>query len=194
MPEHLTQSSDPINAAIERAFAHALAAPLVPPPPQFKTCPDCTTEKPLGEFGRVNSRPDGRNLYCRECTNKRSARCRRNQREHKAAHAAATRSHEEVQQQALDFCQRQAPKPRPIKLSRELKRERETASAVYNAIRDGAETRSEIRAQTGFTCDRIGDGIAALLTATASPFIRLERDKSDVPRFFVVDSRVEVCT
>jgi hypothetical protein len=32
-----------------------------------RTCPRCQVKKPLGNFPRNRSRPDGRGTYCREC-------------------------------------------------------------------------------------------------------------------------------
>ena len=38
--------------------------------PEFKTCCNCNTTKPISEFGIDNGRKDGRQPYCRECRRK----------------------------------------------------------------------------------------------------------------------------
>lgn len=34
----------------------------------MKTCPKCSTEKPLEEFNKHSRNKDGRDYYCRECS------------------------------------------------------------------------------------------------------------------------------
>lgn len=46
-----------------------------------KRCPDCATEKPLGAFSLDASRPDGRQLYCKECYSARQRRYYQNRRD-----------------------------------------------------------------------------------------------------------------
>lgn len=89
------------------------------------------------------------------------------------------------------------PKPkrkartRTRKLSWQEREAQKATRAVYDAIAAGAETRREIRERTGLTFERIGDGIAALLTEPSEPLIRLQRD-GDTARFFVVRRWPEV--
>jgi hypothetical protein len=39
----------------------------------MKTCPDCLMQKPLSDFSKDASRPDGRQFYCRVCFARRGA-------------------------------------------------------------------------------------------------------------------------
>lgn len=42
-------------------------------PGLFKKCPDCKLLKPVSDFSRNSSRPDGLQFYCKECFSRRAA-------------------------------------------------------------------------------------------------------------------------
>ncbi|MYV97363.1 endonuclease VII domain-containing protein [Streptomyces sp. SID3343] len=46
-----------------------------------KNCPDCTEWKPVGEYGKNASNPDGLSFYCLVCNRRRSAESYRARRE-----------------------------------------------------------------------------------------------------------------
>ena len=165
---------DPIRGMATRTLA-----------PETKTCPQCSTPKPIDQFGKAAHRRDGRNRDCKRCVATRIALARANARTRKYEAQAAARNPngEAAKRHALALQQRQEQKRRAPKLSRAEKLARKTARTVYDAIRSGARTRREIRVKTGYTFERIGDAIASLLTAPAKPLIRLERH-GDVAMFF----------
>ena len=43
----------------------------------MKCCSSCKVEKPLNQFGKSRNRPDGLNIYCRECANAKSRETKR---------------------------------------------------------------------------------------------------------------------
>lgn len=57
-----------------------------------KTCPRCGELKPITEFARNRSRPDGRGSYCRPCHRGVYAEYRRSPRGREAARTAHLRS------------------------------------------------------------------------------------------------------
>lgn len=193
MPDLNTPQPDQICNVIDRAFARSLGPEA---PPQTKTCPDCITPKPISAFGFARHRADGRSRVCRVCNARRAARVRDNARQRKAARRntidEGAREEAKRQAEALREQQRRQERTQAPKLSYAEKQEIKTARAVYDAILSGARTRREIRGKTGFTFERIGDGIADLLTGRAKPLIRLERDEKETARFFPVAQRAEV--
>jgi hypothetical protein len=70
------------------------------PTPPSKSCPDCGVTKPLTEFPRNASRPDGHGLYCKTCY---AIRYRRH-RERKAAAAGRTIRERHVVPSGLKYC------------------------------------------------------------------------------------------
>lgn len=57
-----------------------------------RRCPRCDTVKPITEFARNRSRPDGRGAYCRPCHRDVFAEYRRSPKGREAAKAANLRS------------------------------------------------------------------------------------------------------
>lgn len=49
-----------------------------------KLCVNCGTEKPLDQFGKLKSRPDGLSFYCRNCNVIKSQQYYRNHKEERA--------------------------------------------------------------------------------------------------------------
>src|SRR4030095_8504271 len=53
--------------------------------PQIKSCPICSKELPISEFGICRARKDGRNLYCKSCIRQKVTQSRRALKEYKSA-------------------------------------------------------------------------------------------------------------
>lgn len=122
-----------------------------------KTCPICSSELPLSEFGICRARKDGRNLYCKSCIRKKVTESRRALKEYRSARKRY------VNQPLGDSAvysdgdgggySRAMSKLSPVERVRE-------------AIRKGARTQKEIAQETRLGKDEIGEAIANLLLWT----------------------------
>ena len=126
-----------------------------------KSCPICSQQLPLSEFGVCRARKDGRNLYCKSCIRKKVTDSRRALKEYRSARKRY------VSQPLLDTADAllnesgNASTMFPRVLSKLSPIER-----VREAIKKGARTQKEIAQQTRLGKDEIGDAIANLLLWT----------------------------
>jgi hypothetical protein len=122
-----------------------------------KTCPICSLELPLVEFGVCRARKDGRNLYCKSCIRKKVTESRRALKEYRSArkrYISQPMTEGEMSPNGI-------PGNYPRILSKLSPVER-----VREAIRKGARTQKEIAQETRLGKDEIGDAIANLLLWT----------------------------
>jgi hypothetical protein len=126
-----------------------------------KTCPICSEELLIGEFGVCRARKDGRNLYCKSCIRKKVTDSRRALKEYRSARKRY------VSQPLLDSTDAVLNEdgnsstmfPRVLSKLSPIERVRE-------AIKKGARTQKEIGQETRLGKDEIGDAIANLLLWT----------------------------
>jgi hypothetical protein len=129
--------------------------------PRFKTCPICTSELPLSEFGVCRARKDGRNLYCKSCIRKKVTDSRRALKEYKSARKNY------LNRPLLDpdgFPQTgdSSPLPHFVRAASKLS----PVERVREVIKRGARTQKEIAQETKLGKDEIGDALANLLLWT----------------------------
>jgi len=115
--------------------------------PTSKTCPICTGDLPLSEFGICRARKDGKNLYCKGCIRSKVTNSRRALKDYRAAR----RRH--VIAPVVTVAAFLPPMLTPVE-------------KVKDAIRRGARTQKDINIETGLTGDAIGDALAELLLWT----------------------------
>ena len=127
-----------------------------------KTCPICTEELRLSDFGVCRARKDGRNLYCKSCIRKKVTDSRRALKEYRSARkryvgqplseqAATLLS--DGESHSLGNYPRILSKMSPVERVREV-------------IKKGARTQREIAQETRLGKDEIGDALANLLLWT----------------------------
>ena len=126
-----------------------------------KSCPICSQQLPLSEFGVCRARKDGRNLYCKSCIRKKVTDSRRALKEYRSARKRY------VSQPMLDSAEGHMNEggnastmfPRVLSKLSPIERVRE-------AIKKGARTQKQIAHETRLGKDEIGDAIANLLLWT----------------------------
>ncbi len=126
-----------------------------------KTCPICSLQLPLSEFGVCRARKDGRNLYCKSCIRKKVTDSRRALKEYRSARKRYVSQPLLDSDDAIlnDGSNASTMFPRALSKLSPLERVRE-------AIRKGARTQVDIAQQTRLSKDEIGDAIANLLLWT----------------------------
>ena len=127
-----------------------------------KSCPICSQQLPLSEFGVCRARKDGRNLYCKSCIRKKVTESRRALKEYRSARKryvnqpllehSGTSSLDRDSSSSSSYA-RLLSKLSPVERVRE-------------AIRKGARTQKEIAHETRLGKDEIGDALANLLLWT----------------------------
>lgn len=128
-----------------------------------KVCGRCKKEKGLGEFGSCTSRPDGLNLYCKQCNRTKTAQTRQVEREWKA-NARLRWEAAQVQAAARGTVK---PKHLPdVSPSLSTPGYFTPSERVREAIRAGAHTQKAIEKLTKLHIDELGDAIANLLLWT----------------------------
>jgi hypothetical protein len=128
--------------------------------PDVKTCPICSLELPISEFGICRARKDGRNLYCKSCIRTKVTQSRRALKEYKTARKKYISQQVEMSELLGGDSSaggRYSPKP-ASKLS--------PVERVRDSIRRGARTQREIAQDTKLGKDEIGDALASLLLWT----------------------------
>lgn len=126
----------------------------VPETDELRFCPMCDGLRPINDFGIVNSRPDGRNRYCRP---------------HARTKAAAYRTglkgylNSRPQQQDLQPGPVATPRVTPDPKPRKTIPVSVLSFRVLAALRNGARTQLEIQQKTKLGRDNIGLAIADLL-------------------------------
>ncbi|HKZ81880.1 MAG TPA: hypothetical protein VJ124_26670 [Pyrinomonadaceae bacterium] len=125
-----------------------------------KTCPICSLELPLSEFGICRARKDGRNLYCKSCIRQKVTQSRRALKEYKSARKRFITQPLDPVVMAEATSDTVSPHyPRVISRMSPVER-------VLEAIRKGARTQKEIAQETKMGKDEIGDALANLLLWT----------------------------
>jgi len=127
-----------------------------------KTCPICSLELPLSEFGVCRARKDGRNLYCKSCIRKKVTDSRRALKEYRSArkrYVSQPLSDEGATLLSDSESNSSASYPRSLSKMTPVER-------VKEAIRKGARTQREIAQETRMGKDEIGDALANLLLWT----------------------------
>lgn len=127
-----------------------------------KSCPICSQQLPLSEFGVCRARKDGRNLYCKSCIRKKVTNSRRALKEYRSARKRY------VSQPLADDSGTSSPagdSPSAGSYTRLLSR-LSPVERVREAIRKGARTQKEIAQETRLGKDEIGDALANLLLWT----------------------------
>lgn len=112
----------------------------------MKLCPRCDRVLTPLDFGICRARPDGRNLYCKQCIREKVGIQRTQIRAYKLAQKA---------------------KRKPCTKARPLWKEKRTFKLpVYDVVRmavqRGAKTQEEIQRMTKLSWDDIADGLARL--------------------------------
>ena len=128
--------------------------------PDVKTCPICSLELPISEFGICRARKDGRNLYCKSCIRTKVTQSRRALKEYKTARKKYISQQVEMSELLGGDSSaggHYSPKP-ASKLS--------PVERVRDSIRRGARTQREIAQDTKLGKDEIGDALANLLLWT----------------------------
>jgi hypothetical protein len=128
--------------------------------PDVKTCPICSLELPISEFGICRARKDGRNLYCKSCIRTKVTQSRRALKEYKTARKKYISQQVEMSELLGGDSSaggHYSPKP-ASKLS--------PVERVRDSIRRGARTQREISQDTKLGKDEIGDALANLLLWT----------------------------
>lgn len=123
----------------------------------IKTCPICSLQLPLSEFGVCRARKDGRNLYCKSCIRKKVTESRRALKEYRSARKRFV-GHP-LSEGAADGESRPSSYPRMLSKMSPVERVRE-------AIRKGARTQLAIRKCASLGDDEVGDALAKLLLWT----------------------------
>lgn len=127
-----------------------------------KTCPICSKELRLVEFGVCRARKDGRNLYCKGCIRKKVTDSRRALKEYRSARRRYV-SQPSSEHGATLFSDgdtsSSAGYPRILSKMSPVER-------VKEAIKKGARTQREIAQETRLGKDEIGDALANLLLWT----------------------------
>ncbi|HVQ36569.1 MAG TPA: hypothetical protein VMS31_03500 [Pyrinomonadaceae bacterium] len=127
-----------------------------------KTCPICSDELRLSEFGVCRARKDGRNLYCKSCIRKKVTDSRRALKEYRSARKRY------VSQPSADHSDTllsDGESPTSTNYPRILSK-LSPVERVREAIRKGARTQREIAQETRMGKDEIGDALANLLLWT----------------------------
>jgi hypothetical protein len=127
-----------------------------------KSCPICSQQLPLSEFGVCRARKDGRNLYCKSCIRKKVTDSRRALKEYRSARKRY------VSQPASEHSgasQLNGDSPSSGSYGRLLSK-LSPVERVREAIRKGARTQREIAQETRMGKDEIGDALANLLLWT----------------------------
>jgi hypothetical protein len=121
---------------------------------KMKTCPYCSQELPISEFGVCRARKDGRNLYCKRCICKKITARRQaaKDRQQRYRTSNTTGAHDEsVSSRKLTPIER-----------------------VRDAIAYGARTQQQIAQQTRLGREEIGYALATLLVWTREIGTKLE--------------------
>lgn len=149
---------------------------------ESKTCPICSLELPLSEFGICRARKDGRNLYCKSCIRKKVTQSRRALKEYKSARkrfiSQPALDTVETTETSADFLSPHYPRV----ISRMSPVER-----VLEAIRKGARTQKSIAQETKMGKDEIGDALANLLLWTRE----IRTEVIDSARMYFVNETVD---
>ena len=136
---------------------------LVATLPEIKTCPICSKDLPLTDYGICRARKDGRNLYCKGCIRKKVSDSR------KAFKAYKSVRHQYVAEK-LDVSGPEHAKAGPSPSRRQYVMRQVSkmtpAERVREAIKNGARTQKEIAQGTKLGKDEIGDALANLLLWT----------------------------
>jgi hypothetical protein len=125
--------------------------------PQVKTCPICTKELPISEFGICRARKDGRNLYCKSCIRQKVTQSRRALKEYKTARKKYISQQVDIAE--LLSSDSSASGQYHAKAMSKLS----PVERVRDAIRRGSRTQREIAQETKLGKDEIGDALANLL-------------------------------
>jgi hypothetical protein len=110
----------------------------------LKRCGDCGKEKERADFGRDAHRADGLNIYCKLCTR------------------AKTRAHR-ANLRGMGRPANVRPQARKPNVIARVRRYRPIPQKVYDAIRAGASSQTEIGRMTGLGLDQVGEALADLL-------------------------------
>jgi len=116
-----------------------------------RRCPRCALELPEDAFGRCRSRPDGKNLYCRQCTRDKTSAQRERSR--------ARRKGSAIARPGPEASLYRRPRGAYLEVFRRLGPE----DRVLFAIRRGAKSYREIVRFTRLSGDQVSDAIAELL-------------------------------
>lgn len=127
-----------------------------------KSCPICSQQLPLSEFGVCRARKDGRNLYCKSCIRKKVTESRRALKEYRSARKRYVSN---PISEHSGSSQNDDESPSSVNYTRLLSK-LSPAERVREAIRKGARTQKEIAHETRLGKDEIGDAIANLLLWT----------------------------
>ena len=127
-----------------------------------KSCPICSRQLPLSEFGVCRARKDGRNLYCKSCIRKKVTESRRALKEYRSARK---RYVSQPGSEHSGLSQNDDESPSSVNYTRLLSK-LSPAERVREAIRKGARTQKEIAHETRLGKDEIGDALANLLLWT----------------------------
>jgi hypothetical protein len=118
--------------------------------PDFKHCPICNNDLPVGDFGLCRARKDGRNLYCMSCIREKVKESRRAFKEYKTI-----RKNREIA--------RYLGEEEPVIVSAPKPEKQSPVDRVRVAIKAGRQTQREIAQQTKLTVDQVGEAIATLM-------------------------------
>ena len=127
-----------------------------------KTCPICSKELRLVDFGVCRARKDGRNLYCKSCIRKKVTDSRRALKEYRSARKRYVSQPASEHSGAAPL---NGDSPSSGSYSRLLSK-LSPVERVREAIRKGARTQREIAQETRLGKDEIGDALANLLLWT----------------------------
>jgi hypothetical protein len=127
-----------------------------------KTCPICSQQLPLSEFGVCRARKDGRNLYCKSCIRKKVTDSRRALKEYRSARKRYVNQPLAEHSETSSLGGDSPPSTNYTRLLTKLS----PVERVREAIRKGARTQKEIAQETRLGKDEIGDAIANLLLWT----------------------------
>lgn len=124
---------------------------------QPKTCPNCTFELPIDEFGIDRSRQDGLNPYCKSCVREKMNKARQRLREYNARKKEITDKKAIAKSREPLFVDLPA-----LRYLRPLS----PVEKVAQAILSGAKTQRDIRKAARLNDNELGDALVHLLLGT----------------------------